>query len=492
MGGGLALLCAEKGLTVSLEDPSDEAMDNVIKHGKDQGFGERLSKYNDYKKLCESLDSPKVFLFSLPHGNVGDSVLDGLMPYLVKGDIILDAGNEHWSNTERRQGKCTTRGIRYVGVGVSGGYQAARAGPSMCPGADDASLDMVMPFFEKIAAKDKDGKPCVAKAGLGGAGHYVKMLHNGIEHGMMSAIAEAWQIMEIGLGMSDNEIGDVLEKWNADGPLRGTFLVDIGAAICRTKDKKGKNVLDSVEDKVVQDLTGEEGTGVWSNEESVAHHIPAPTLNIAHDFRLASAYRGQRERAQKTMGGEFRPQKLDISGEEKKTFVEDLREATYLACLASYIQGINVIQQANEDNGWCIDYAAVWQIWRGGCIIQADYIAELIEPSLKNYKDKDSMNLMFESAVAKDIKSGMPSLRRVVAKGVEKDHVMPALSASLEYIKYQVNTELPTQFYEAELDFFGNHMFDIKGEKGTDGPTEGKHHFEWRPAKGSNTTGYTS
>jgi 6-phosphogluconate dehydrogenase len=173
----------------------------------------------EYKYLCESLGCPKVFVFSLPHGTVGDSVLGGLMPYLEKNDIIIDAANEHWTNTERRQGKCATKGIRYIGMGVSGGYQAARAGPSMCPGGDDESLDMVMPLLEMVAAKDKNGTPCVGKAGMGGAGHYVKMIHNGIEHGMMSAIAEAWQVMDIGLGMSFDEIGDILAKWNEDGPL---------------------------------------------------------------------------------------------------------------------------------------------------------------------------------------------------------------------------------------------------------------------------------
>ncbi|TLD29966.1 putative 6-phosphogluconate dehydrogenase [Venturia nashicola] len=485
MGGGMALLFAENGIEVSLEDPSERAMDSIIEAAEKQGFGGKVKKYTDYKSLCQSLGTPKVFVFSLPHGNVGDSVLGGLLPYLSKDDIIIDAGNEHWQNTERRQGKCYTKGIRYVGMGVSGGYQAARAGPSMCPGGDDASLDMVIPLLRTVAAKDKKGNPCVGKAGSGGAGHYVKMIHNGIEHGMMSAIAEAWQIMEVGLEMSEDQIGNTLEKWNEKGQLRGTFLISIGADICRTKDSSGKRVIDTVEDKVVQDLTGEEGTGIWSNEEAITHHIPAPTLNIAHDLRLASAFRGQRVKAKETIGGGFAPKKLGITGGEKEQFVEDLRVATYLACLASYIQGINVIEQANRENKWNIDYAAVLQIWRAGCIIQADHLEEMLEPIFAKYKEKDSMNMLFEPVVAEELKEGLPHLRKVVAKSVECDHIVPALSASLEFIKYQTNTDLPTQFYEAELDFFGNHMFDKKGEKGTDGPTEGKHHFEWRPAKGS-------
>ena len=173
----------------------------------------------DNKALYESLDSPKVILFSLPHGTVGDTVLEGLMPYLTNGDIILDAANENYENTQRRQGKTVVKGIRYVGVGVSGGYQAARRGPSICPGGDEETLEMVMPLLEKVAAKDAQGRPCVARCGLGGSGHYVKCLHNGIEHGMMSAISEAFQIMGTGLDMSYDEIGDVFDQWNSSGEL---------------------------------------------------------------------------------------------------------------------------------------------------------------------------------------------------------------------------------------------------------------------------------
>jgi len=219
MGGGMAMLFAEKGLHVSLSDPSEDAINKIIKDAEKVNFGDRVHKSKDYKDFCAQLGTPKVIVFSLPHGDVGDKVLAGLLPYLKKGDIILDAGNENYTNTERRQGQTCTKGIRYVGVGVSGGYQAARRGPSMCPGADEQTLEMIMPLLETVAAKDKDGKPCVARCGLGGSGHYVKMIHNGIEHGMMSAIAEAWKIMSAGLGMSDDEIGEVFQRWNEKGEL---------------------------------------------------------------------------------------------------------------------------------------------------------------------------------------------------------------------------------------------------------------------------------
>ncbi|KAF2090047.1 6-phosphogluconate dehydrogenase C-terminal domain-like protein [Saccharata proteae CBS 121410] len=493
MGGGMALLFAENGVEVSLKDPSEKAMDTILSKAEKEPHVPKgvIKKYTDYESLCASLGTPKVFVFSLPHGTVGDSVLGDLLPFLEKGDIIIDAGNEHWQNTERRQGKCVTRGVRYIGMGVSGGYQAARAGPSMCPGADDESLDMVLPLLKKVCAKDKNGNPCVGKAGTGGAGHYVKMMHNGIEHGMMSAVAEAFGIMKNGLGMSDEEMGDVFEAWNKDGELRGTFLIWIGADICRTKDKSRNDeyVLDTVEDKVVQDITGEEGTGIWSNEETIRHHIPGPTLTTAHYLRLASADRGQRIRAQETMGTCFPPQKLELGDSEKKTFLEALQQSVYVSCLCSYIQGLNVIEQANRSNHWNIDFAAVLQIWRAGCIIQADYIADLLQPILAQHGKLDSINLLFQKSIMAELKDRFQQLRKVVVKAVEKDHVVPAMSATLEYVKYQVNTELPTSFYEAQLDYFGAHMYDRKGEEGTGAPTEGKYHYEWKPAHSSKVQG---
>lgn len=215
----MALLFAEHDVSVSLQDPSEDSMNRIKAEADKAGIGDRISVHKDYKSLCSSLDKPKVFVFSLPHGDAGDKVLEGLEPFLDKGDIIIDAGNEHWMNTERRQGKAVLRGIRYIGMGVSGGYQAARRGPSMCPGGDDESLDIVLPLLRKVAAKDGKGNPCVGRAGLGGAGHYVKMLHNGIEHGMMSAVSEAWSMMVHGLGMSYPEVAEEFRRWNSDGEL---------------------------------------------------------------------------------------------------------------------------------------------------------------------------------------------------------------------------------------------------------------------------------
>lgn len=215
-------------------------------------------------------------------------------------------------------------------------------------------------------------------------------------------------------------------------------MIKIGIGICRAEDPKtGERVLEKVEDKVVQDFTGEEGTGIWSNTESVEHHIPAPTLSTAHFLRLASAERHHRELAQKAFAGGFPPQQLDVK--DKSAFLEDLRMAVYSSCLAAYVQGINIIDQTNRDKRWNINFREVLQIWRAGCIIQADYIADMLQPIFDHYKDREILNLLFEEKPAREMKKGFPSLKRVVAAGVTNDHVIPAMSASLEYIKYSTS-----------------------------------------------------
>ncbi|MCJ1483730.1 hypothetical protein MMC06_003898 [Schaereria dolodes] len=485
MGGGMALLFAEHGVTVSLEDPSEETVQSLIETGKKAGLESKLAKHQGYEELCKSLDSPKVFVLSLPHGTVGDTVVDGLKPYLEKGDIFIDASNENWQNTQRRQGKLVAQGVYYVGMGVSGGYQAARRGPSMCPGGEDKALDIVLPLLQKVAAKAEDGTSCVAKIGTGGAGHYVKMIHNGIEHGMMSAISEAWQIMAMCLGMGYDAISDEFDRWNSEGELKGTFLISIGAQICRQREEHHKHVLATVQDKVVQDIDGSEGTGIWSNTEAIRLHIPSPTLSTAHFIRLASADRAQRIHVKDTFKEHFKTDQITHSAEQRTAFLEDLRLAVYEACLASYIQGMNIIDAANRENKWSIDFPNIMQIWRAGCIIQSLAIHALLAPIYDPKNKSDALspnrNLLYSHPIANELTKGFDPLRRVVARCVEANAVIPSLSATLEFVKYSGNTVLPTQFYEAELDYFGKHMFDVKGEPAGK-PVTGKHHFEWKPA----------
>ncbi|KAE8442051.1 hypothetical protein EG329_003908 [Mollisiaceae sp. DMI_Dod_QoI] len=486
MGGGMALLLGERGIEVAIQDPSEKTVDALIKSAEDQGITNKLVKHENYKDLCASLPSPKIFFFSLPHGSVGDTVVEGLHPYLEKGDVVIDCSNEEWENTQRRQGKLVAQGVYYVGCGVSGGYQAARRGPSMCPGGEDQALEIVMPLLEKMAAKATDGTPCVAKIGMGGAGHYVKMIHNGIEHAMMSAISEAWTIMTKHMNMKYDDVGKVFEEWSSKGELKNTFLIKIGAEICETKDKEGHYVLRDVQDKVVQDIDGSEGTGIWSNTQATALHVPAPTLSTAHYLRIASAYRGNREHVKETFHGAFLPSKFEFKDDKEQTaFIEDLRQAVYTTCLAAYVQGISIIDVADKENRWAVNFNNIVRIWRSGCIIQADHIssllAQIFHPESKA-KHKNH-NLLYEPLVVDELKSGFEPLKRILLKSVQENAIVPSMSATLEYLKYSGNLELPTQFYEAELDYFGKHMYDSKTlDNGPGLPMTGKHHYEWKPA----------
>ena len=215
----MSLLFAELGVEVHLYDPSQGAINALLKKAEDAGLGGMLKSERDYETLCNSLGSPKIFFFSLPHGNVGDKTIDSLLPYLKEGDIILDAANEHYQSTERRQKRLDSYGVHYIGMGVSGGYQSARHGPSMSPGGNKAAVEKMLPFLRRAAAKDTEGRPCVAWMGEGGAGHYVKMVHNGIEQGMMSTLCETWGIMNKSMGMKYDEIGDVFADWDTKGEL---------------------------------------------------------------------------------------------------------------------------------------------------------------------------------------------------------------------------------------------------------------------------------
>lgn len=501
MGGMMTLLCAEHGIEVHMFDPSADNVNRVLAQAKQAGLDSRTFYQKDYESLCNALpsdSSPKVFILSLPHGAAGDKTIDGLEPFLRAGDVILDASNERWTSTERRQDRLRPKGVHFVGMGVSGGYQAARHGPSISPGASSPEAwEAAWPLLTKLAAKDRSGRPCTARLGLGGCGHYVKMVHNGIEHGMMTALCEVWGVMGRCFGWSHDEVAGVLGRWNedADSPLRHNFLIEIGAEICRTRDPEDQSrfVLDDIRDKVVQDVCEEEGTGTWTVEEAARLHVAAPSIAASHMFRVQSAYAARREEAHKTFQkiGEAAtsphaspPQAQTAEG--KLRAAGWLRDATYATFLLCFVQGMHLIAAADDEHGWGLNYPDVLQLWRGGCIIQSDAIVDLLDGVYKSGKVYKH-NLLAHPAIAGELGKVTASFRELVVDAVRLDAYVPALSASLEYLKYSVSTDLPTSFQEAQLDFFGSHMYDLKSE-GPGEPVVGKHHFEWRPARGLKET----
>jgi 6-phosphogluconate dehydrogenase len=493
MGTQMAIAFSELGLEVSIWDVNEKNVDQLKEWSQNNKTKGGISTFHDINEFVKSLENEKrkLFLFSISHGNPAESVLGMIKSNLKDGDIVLDGGNENYQRTQKRQEECEKIGVHWIGMGVSGGYQAARRGPSLSPGGDAKALETVMPLLELYAAKDPKGNPCVARIGPGGSGHYVKMVHNGIEGGMLSTLAEAWSFLHNGLELDYNAIADIFSQWNDRGELRGTYLLDIAVDMLRAKmpsggqdeedDRKDHYVLDEVLDKVVQDDDDTEGTPYWNIMESASRHISTPTLATAHYLRVASGNRAERLLAAKKLQI---PEPRPIHGiKNKETVIEHLRCAVYCSFLASFCQGLEMITRASDDEGWGIDLGQCLRVWRGGCIIQANGIADLLEPVLST--DHHWTNLKHSDEVAGELHRTFSSLKEIVVQGTLADQYLPAISASLEYLKYGGGTTLPTKFMEGQMDFFGAHGYDKPGVPGEDpGPVrKGPHHYEWRPAK---------
>jgi 6-phosphogluconate dehydrogenase len=500
MGSMMSLLFAENGYRVYFFDisesqtenrwrepwdshvfPDQSNMDATIKQTKDLHLENKVISQKSYKNLCGSICIDQVgrlLVFSIPHGSAGDECVKQLRPHLDSGDIILDCSNEHYENTERRQRGLEPDGIFYVGCGVSGGYQSARSGPSMSPGGDSKAIQEIMPILRRVAAKDEYGNPCVGLIGPGGSGHYVKMVHNGIEQGMMSVIAEAWFILTQGVQLAYDEVGDIFRQWNDTKELHGCFLIYIGIDIDKAKDVSGHHPLGYILDKVVQDIDETEGTGTWTCNEAVRLHSPASTILSAHLLRCASADLKKRLESHGSTGGLSRAGGLQV--DNKTEFLEQLRRATYFSLLLCFIQGTSIIRAMDQRRGWGINYPELFRIWSAGSIIRANQITTLLQrvcsgPEIDNFLSNKELH----SSVAEHYDAA----KQITLKAIEADLIVPAISQSLEYSKYMISSKLPTQFMEAELDYFGNHKFDMKGEEPGQ-PKKGSHHFEWKPAKG--------
>ncbi|KAI0119562.1 6-phosphogluconate dehydrogenase, decarboxylating [Daldinia grandis] len=495
MGTMMSFGFSEHGLDVSVWDISDQNVDQAREMAEQtKTLKGKIDHFKDIHEFTKSLDSQprKIFIFSITHGWPADSVLDKIRDDLKAGDIILDGGNENYRNTERRQKELESKGVKWIGMGVSGGYQSARRGPSMSPGGDREAVEFVLPLLENFAAKSPvDGKPCVQYMGPRGAGHYVKMVHNGIENGMLSAVCEAWNFLRKSLGLRYDEIGRIFEKWNSEDELRNTYLIQIGSEICQKKktpkgDQNGEGkgeggyVLDDVLDKVVQDDDSSEGTLFWTVMDAASRHVAAPTIATGHFLRVASGNRAQRLKAVKNLDIP-KPQRVDIK--DKDSIIESLRRAVYASFLCSFCQGLELIARASKDEGWDVNLGKCIQIWRAGCIIQEDYIADMLEPILLNAKEP-IMNMKLIDEVAADLRKNFDALKQITLKAIEWDNYVPAISASLEYVKYVGGGMLATQFMEAEMDFFGAHAYDRPNVRGEDPgkPSKGAHHYEWRPA----------
>ncbi|MBF8456991.1 NADP-dependent phosphogluconate dehydrogenase [Kaistella sp. G5-32] len=413
---------------------------------------ENIHGFSDLKQFTDSLKSPKVVMMLVPAGEIVDSVIKDLLTVLDKGDIIIDGGNSHFTDTERRYLELEKQGYHFVGMGVSGGEEGARRGPSMMPGGDQEAYEVLKPILEKIAAH-VNGEPTVAFMGERSAGHFVKMVHNGIEYAIMQLISETYEIMKNGLGMKNDEIQKVYKKWN-EGRLK-SYLLEITADIFTYKNEGEKEfLLDSIRDQAKA-----KGTGKWTSQAAMDLHLPTPIIDIAVSMRDLSSLKELRVEASKIY--------LDSTEMDYKTnneqYCTQLEEAFYFAMVSAYAQGMHLLYQANVEFKYNLNLDTIAKIWRGGCIIRSEFLEDIYAAYNKN---PELTHLLLDASVAKDLSSSIPAIRKVVSDAALHGISTPAFSASLSYFDDFRNENMPTNLIQAQRDYFGSHTYELKAKEG--------------------------
>jgi 6-phosphogluconate dehydrogenase len=444
MGQNFALNIASKGFPISVYNRSVEKMHATVARAEEEKV-EGLTGYETIEEFVGSLQTPRAVIILIKAGKPVDMAIESLMEHLEPGDMIIDGGNEWYENTQRRAEKVAEKGLLYMGMGVSGGEEGARYGPSLMPGGPKEGYDRVSDILEAAAAQVDDG-PCVTYIGEGGAGNYVKMVHNGIEYGDMQLIAEAYDILKNVGGLSNDELAEVFEEWNK-GPL-DSFLIEITAQIFKKKDEQDESVY--LVDKVL-DSTGSKGTGKWTVQEGAEQGIAVPTMAAALDVRYISTFLEERKAASEILSG---PSPSLV--EDKAGLIEDVRQALYASKICSYAQGMNLIKTAGEKNDWNLNLGMISRIWKGGCIIRAVFLDRI-----KAAYDRDSglASLLVDPEFAAELASAQESWRRIVGLAITNGVPTPALAGSLAYYDGYRRERLPANLTQAQRDFFGAHTY---------------------------------
>jgi len=454
MGQNLAFNIASRGIPISVYNRSSSKTDDTLaRYAADDTLPPGgLTGYPALPDFVASLKTPRKIILLVKAGAPVDATLDALVPLLSPDDLVIDGGNEFYTNTERRAKDLQPKGIRYMGMGVSGGEEGARYGPSLMPGGDEAAYKLVEPVLTQIAAQ-VDGAACVTYIGKGGAGNYVKMVHNGIEYGDMQLIGEAYDVLRRVAGATPAQLADVFSKWNV-GEL-DSFLIEITAKIMATPDDlQAAGGAASLVDAVL-DQTGSKGTGMWTIEEAARRGVPAPTIAAALDARYISAAKPERLAAAAVLAGPAPP---EPSGPLDAELVEDVRRALYAAKICSYAQGMNLIRKAAADFGWdTIDLGAIAKIWKGGCIIRAKFL-DRIRAAYE--RDPQLASLLVDPGFAADLERCGDAWRRVVVRAFTTGVPVPAFAASLAYYDaYRTDVLKSSQLVQAQRDFFGAHTY---------------------------------
>ncbi|WP_394755001.1 decarboxylating NADP(+)-dependent phosphogluconate dehydrogenase [Rhodoferax sp.] len=465
MGENLVLNMEDKGFSISVFDISKEKIERFI---SGRAKGKHIHGCHDVQELVDSLALPRKIMLMIPAGKPVDEVIEAMIPFLAKGDIIIDGGNSNFLDTTRRTRTLESKGLLYVGAGVSGGEEGALLGPSIMPGGSTAAWDHVKPILQAIAAKVDDGVPCCDWIGEEGAGHFVKMVHNGIEYGDMQLICEVYDVMRNLLGMTAAEMHAVFEEWS-EGELK-SYLIEITRDILAVKDEDGLPLLDKILDKA-----GQKGTGKWAVITSLDLAVPLPLITEAVFARVLSSMKDERVIASRQLAGP----KPGFSG-DRKIFIHELGRALYAAKIISYAQGYQLMRAAAKEFAWTLNYGGIALIWRGGCIIRSVFLGKIKEAFIQS---PDLSNLLLDPFFRKTISSSQQSLRNVLVEGMKNGIPTPALSSALAYYDGYRSENLPANLLQAQRDFFGAHQYER-----TDKPRGEYFHTNWTGRGGETTS----
>ena len=453
MGRNLLLNMADHGFSVAGYDKDMSQVEALRKEAEKRD----IHCTANLQDFISSLRLPRTIILLVPAGAPVDSVINDLSGYLQKDDLIIDSGNSYFKDTNLRTIRLKEKGILFMGMGISGGEEGARHGASIMPGGLKEAYERVKPVLEAVAAR-VNGEPCVTYLGPSSAGHFVKMVHNGIEYGLMQLISETYALMKLVLDYSDNELETIFSEWN-DGELNG-FLIQITSNIFGKVDEKtGKRLIDEI-----LDVARQKGTGMWTSQSAMELQIPVPTIDMAVAMRDLSVFEEQREMADEI----YKHPETHFSGDQKK-FLTELHKALYVSMLTTYAQGFALLSSASDKYGYHLDLESVARIWRGGCIIRAA-ILEDIQAAFN--KKRDLLNLLLDPKLSQKINENQEYLRQIVCHASTMGIPIPGIMASLEYLDAYRSSWLPANLIQAQRDYFGAHTYERIDAKGT-------YHTEW-------------
>jgi len=458
MGENLALNVESRGYKVAVNNRTNSVVDEFM---AGRAKGKKFVGCHTIEELVKNLKRPRKVMMLIKAGPAVDTVIETLIPLLDKGDIIIDGGNTFYADTERRTKLVEEQGLLYCGTGVSGGEEGALKGPSMMPGGSPESWEHVKPIFQAIAAKvgPNNDIPCCEWVGPRGAGHYVKMVHNGIEYGDMQLICEAYSMMKEGLGLSNDELYDVFAEWNTG--VLDSYLIEITRDIFSVKDDDGGYMVDKILDRA-----GAKGTGKWMSQLALDLGVPSTLVTEAVYARGLSSFKDQRERASKVLSGPS----PKYSG-DKKEFIDQIRQALYASKIVSYAQGFVQLQAAAAEHDWPLNYGDCALLWRGGCIIRAVFLDTIKEAF---DKDPNLENLLLAPYFQQAIAESQDAWRHVVASAATLGIPVPAFATALAYYDGYRRADLPANLLQAQRDYFGAHTYER-----TDKPRGEMFHTEW-------------